>query len=300
MLAALAAPGRRACRGCDCAASCASRRPTQTAARAAPRFAELAALLEELNAAGGGPDTLSMGMSADFEAAICEGATIVRIGTALFGARPLSAHSLQSAAMGAHHLAILGGGHMGRALISGLLRRGIAARAISRWPRSTRRPGRACRRDLRVQRLCRRRSRPSAVPTRGRHRRQTSGRRGAARARCARSLQQTPPARRIHRRRNPHRIAAAAGAAPASPVVRAMPNRAGARRRGGERAVCPAGGEPRLRAPPRRRCCARWVRSCGCSSEDALDVVTALSGSGPAYFFSLAEAMMQAARRPRP
>ncbi|HKA38183.1 MAG TPA: YggS family pyridoxal phosphate-dependent enzyme, partial [Burkholderiales bacterium] len=32
-------------------------------------------------------DTLSMGMSDDFEAAIAEGATIVRIGTAIFGAR---------------------------------------------------------------------------------------------------------------------------------------------------------------------------------------------------------------------
>jgi pyridoxal phosphate enzyme (YggS family) len=33
-------------------------------------------------------DTLSMGMSADMEAAITEGATIVRVGTAIFGARP--------------------------------------------------------------------------------------------------------------------------------------------------------------------------------------------------------------------
>jgi uncharacterized pyridoxal phosphate-containing UPF0001 family protein len=31
---------------------------------------------------------LSMGLSGDFEAAIAEGATIVRVGTALFGARP--------------------------------------------------------------------------------------------------------------------------------------------------------------------------------------------------------------------
>ena len=33
-------------------------------------------------------DTLSMGMSGDYRAAICEGATIVRIGTAVFGPRP--------------------------------------------------------------------------------------------------------------------------------------------------------------------------------------------------------------------
>jgi pyridoxal phosphate enzyme (YggS family) len=59
---------------------------TDTAAQRLP-FAELAALLRQLNADGAKLDTLSMGMSADFEAAICEGATIVRIGTALFGAR---------------------------------------------------------------------------------------------------------------------------------------------------------------------------------------------------------------------
>jgi PLP dependent protein len=51
-------------------------------------FARLRTLFEQLNAAGGRLDTLSMGMSGDFEAAIAEGATIVRIGTALFGARP--------------------------------------------------------------------------------------------------------------------------------------------------------------------------------------------------------------------
>jgi PLP dependent protein len=51
-------------------------------------FRQLRKLLESLNAAGAGLDTLSMGMSADLEAAIAEGATIVRIGTALFGARP--------------------------------------------------------------------------------------------------------------------------------------------------------------------------------------------------------------------
>lgn len=50
-------------------------------------FADLRRLLERLNAAGHGLDTLSMGMSGDFEAAILEGATHVRIGTALFGER---------------------------------------------------------------------------------------------------------------------------------------------------------------------------------------------------------------------
>jgi PLP dependent protein len=51
-------------------------------------FARLRALQDGANAAGAGLDTLSMGMSGDFEAAIQEGATIVRLGTALFGARP--------------------------------------------------------------------------------------------------------------------------------------------------------------------------------------------------------------------
>lgn len=50
-------------------------------------FRRLRQLSEALAASGIATDTLSMGMSADFEAAILEGATIVRIGTALFGAR---------------------------------------------------------------------------------------------------------------------------------------------------------------------------------------------------------------------
>ena len=56
------------------------------AAQRAPHR-QLRALLEALNATGLGLDTLSMGMSADLEAAVLEGATIVRVGTAIFGAR---------------------------------------------------------------------------------------------------------------------------------------------------------------------------------------------------------------------
>jgi pyridoxal phosphate enzyme (YggS family) len=51
-------------------------------------FRKLREALEGLNAAGLALDTLSMGMSGDLEAAIQEGATIVRVGTALFGPRP--------------------------------------------------------------------------------------------------------------------------------------------------------------------------------------------------------------------
>jgi pyridoxal phosphate enzyme (YggS family) len=59
--------------------------PTLEAERAV--FARLKVALEDLNAGGLKLDTLSMGMSADFESAIAEGATLVRIGTALFGSR---------------------------------------------------------------------------------------------------------------------------------------------------------------------------------------------------------------------
>lgn len=48
----------------------------------------LAELLQAINAQQGlALDTLSMGMSADLEAAVLEGATMVRVGTAIFGAR---------------------------------------------------------------------------------------------------------------------------------------------------------------------------------------------------------------------
>ena len=51
-------------------------------------FARLRRLQEALNTRGLGLDTLSMGMSADLEAAVLEGATCLRVGTALFGPRP--------------------------------------------------------------------------------------------------------------------------------------------------------------------------------------------------------------------
>lgn len=51
-------------------------------------FGIVAERWRQCRAAGLALDTLSMGMSRDLEAAICEGATIVRIGTAVFGPRP--------------------------------------------------------------------------------------------------------------------------------------------------------------------------------------------------------------------
>ena len=50
-------------------------------------FARLRELADKLRAGGLELDTLSMGMSGDLQAAVLEGATIVRIGSAIFGAR---------------------------------------------------------------------------------------------------------------------------------------------------------------------------------------------------------------------
>jgi|SRR6185312_488421 len=82
LAAAVAALPRLALRGLMCI-------PPEQADPARQRewFARLRALRDSLNAGGLGLDTLSMGMSGDFEAAIQEGATIVRIGTAIFGPR---------------------------------------------------------------------------------------------------------------------------------------------------------------------------------------------------------------------
>jgi hypothetical protein len=50
-------------------------------------FKRARGLFHELNAAGLALDTLSMGMSADLEAAIASGSTLVRVGSAIFGER---------------------------------------------------------------------------------------------------------------------------------------------------------------------------------------------------------------------
>jgi hypothetical protein len=61
--------------------------PTQEPALQRAQFARLRRLFDDLRARGLHLDTLSMGMSDDLEAAIAEGSTMVRIGTAIFGAR---------------------------------------------------------------------------------------------------------------------------------------------------------------------------------------------------------------------
>ena len=63
------------------------------------QFSLLRTLQEQLLASGIALDTLSMGMSQDFRAAIAEGATMVRIGSAIFGARDNAAISEPASAV---------------------------------------------------------------------------------------------------------------------------------------------------------------------------------------------------------
>ena len=79
---AVAAPAAAA----RCAASWAFPSPPTTRRGSARSSAALRECFDECVAAGLPMDTLSMGMSADLEAAIAEGATQVRVGTAIFGA----------------------------------------------------------------------------------------------------------------------------------------------------------------------------------------------------------------------
>lgn len=61
--------------------------PTDDTDRRRREFRQLRECLDACRAAGLPADTLSMGMSADLEDAIAEGATLVRVGTSIFGAR---------------------------------------------------------------------------------------------------------------------------------------------------------------------------------------------------------------------
>jgi pyridoxal phosphate enzyme (YggS family) len=82
LLNAIARLPRLQLRGLMCMLPYGWQAPEQHAA-----FARLATLARKARTAGLALDTLSMGMSGDFEAAIMEGSTLVRIGTALFGDR---------------------------------------------------------------------------------------------------------------------------------------------------------------------------------------------------------------------
>jgi pyridoxal phosphate enzyme (YggS family) len=63
--------------------------PTDDVARAHAQFRVLRECFDACRDAGLDVDTLSMGMSGDLELAIAEGATLVRVGTAIFGPRPI-------------------------------------------------------------------------------------------------------------------------------------------------------------------------------------------------------------------
>ena len=65
--------------------------PTTVVAEQRAAFRQLHTLFEQCRAAGLPMDTLSMGMSSDMPSAIAEGATIVRVGSAIFGARTYAA-----------------------------------------------------------------------------------------------------------------------------------------------------------------------------------------------------------------
>jgi pyrroline-5-carboxylate reductase len=192
--------------------------------------------------------------------------------------------------MGAQQLAILGGGHMGRALISGLLRHGA-------------RPE-----DLTVADLD---GATRASLTREFAVRACEDARAAVRGADTVVIAVKPqhvagllaPLRATLNEPGVLLISVAAGIRLASlrqwcgeevAMVRAMPNCA---------ALVGAGVSGLFAAPdvPEavRAAAARVLSAVGeivwLQQEDALDVVTALSGSGPAYFFTLAESMMQAA-----
>jgi pyridoxal phosphate enzyme (YggS family) len=62
--------------------------PTDDEALQHQQFKQMRDLLNDLNKQGFALNTLSMGMSSDYKVAIEEGATIIRVGSAIFGARP--------------------------------------------------------------------------------------------------------------------------------------------------------------------------------------------------------------------
>ena len=186
-------------------------------------------------------------------------------------------------------LTVLGGGNMGRALIGGLLRHGMRAEQISvgesqEGARATlsRELGIAATTDnaaaIRNADLIVLAVKPQDV--------------GAVLAPLASQLQ----------RRHPIVLSIAAGVriqalerwcGPGIPVIRAMPNRPALVGAGATGLFAPAQVDAAHRATA-----AQIMRAVGevvwVATEDALDVVTALSGSGPAYFFLLAQCLAQA------
>ena len=188
------------------------------------------------------------------------------------------------------HLAILGAGHMGRALLQGLLRSGTRPERIMVGE---------CSEDARSAL-----AHELGITATADNARAVDGASVVVLAvkpqEAAALLAGLAPVLRAQR---PLLVSVAAGVRVATlaswcgagvPVMRAMPNRP---------ALIGAGATA-LYAPPsidaaQRELAERVARGVGgvvwVSEEDQLDIVTALSGSGPAYFFLLAECMAEAA-----
>jgi pyrroline-5-carboxylate reductase len=192
--------------------------------------------------------------------------------------------------MSEQHVTVLGGGHMGRALLCGLLRSGTRPERLSVGEASE-----AARLAL---------ARELGVSATADNARAVDG---ATVVVLAVKPQQARAAvtalAPLLRSQRPLLLSVAAGVrssaleswcGPGVPVARAMPNRPALLGAGATALYAPpsVGGELRAAAERIARAVgeAVWV-----SEEDLLDAVTALSGSGPAYFFLLAELMAEAA-----
>src|ERR1700753_2964556 len=187
-------------------------------------------------------------------------------------------------------LAFLGGGNMGRALIGGLLRRGTRPEHISvgesfagaRDPRAA---------DFGIQASD---DNAAAVES-------ASVVVVAVKPQIAGTV--LTPLKPLLQRTRPLVISIAAGIRIAAleawcgagvPVVRAMPNRPALVGAGATGLFAPAG-VPRTQRDVAEKVMQAVGEVVWVTTEDHLDVVTALSGSGPAYFFLLAELLMQGA-----
>lgn len=192
--------------------------------------------------------------------------------------------------MSNNHLAVLGGGNMGRALIGGLLRRGTRPEHI-RVGEHFEAARSVLSRDLGIQAT---HDNTAAVES-------ASLIVLAVKPQDAQSV--LVPLQPLLQRNRPLVVSVVAGIRLAAleqwcgagvPVVRAMPNRPALVGAGATGLVAP----PHVDAAHREQA-QRVMQAVGevvwVATEDQLDVVTALSGSGPAYFFLLAELMIQGA-----
>jgi pyrroline-5-carboxylate reductase len=192
--------------------------------------------------------------------------------------------------MSNNHLAILGGGNMGRALIGGLLRQGTRPEHIS-VAESSDTARATLSRDLGI----------TATPDNTLAVEQASVVVLAVKPQDAAAV--LAPLQPLLQRNSPVLISVAAGIRVSAlqiwcgagvPIVRAMPNRPALVGAGATGLFAPmhVGGAHRTIAERVLQAVGEvvWV-----STEDEIDVITALSGSGPAYFFLLAELMAQGA-----